>query len=121
MSKYNILSVDDSQSMREIIMKTLNTNTDYRVLQASNGEEAMRAIQENFIHLVVTDIHMPVMNGVMFIQEAKKKYPGLPILVLTTESEGPLKQEVMKYGANGWIVKPFKLLQLLSIVKEIFN
>jgi two-component system chemotaxis response regulator CheY len=121
MSEFNILSVDDSQYMREIITQILNTNKDYRVMQASNGAEAMKVIQENFIHLVITDINMPIMDGATFVQEAKKNYPGLPILVLTTESGDSLKKEVMGYGANGWIVKPFRPIQLVSLVKEVFN
>lgn len=121
MSEFNILSVDDSPYMREIVTQTLNTKSDYRVLQAGNGEEAIKALQENFVHLVITDINMPIMDGVAFIKEARRKYADLPIIVLTTESGDILKKEVMILGANGWLVKPFRPIQLLALVKEILE
>lgn len=121
MSEFNILSVDDSQYMREIVTQTLNTNSDFHVMQASNGAEAMKVIQDNHVHLVITDINMPIMDGVTFIKEARKVNTDLPIIVLTTESGDSLKKEVMNLGANGWIVKPFRPVQLLSLVKDMLS
>jgi len=121
MSDFNVLSVDDSQYIREIVTQTLKTNSRYSVFQAVNGSDALQVIKDNFIHLAITDINMPVMDGVTFIKEARKLYPTLPIIVLTTESGDSLKKEVMDIGANGWIIKPFRPVQLLTLVKEILE
>ncbi len=117
---HTILIIDDSQYMLELVKQAL-THGSYNVIQAQDGSKGLEAIQNNEIHLVITDINMPVMDGVTFVKELRKTNKTLPVIVLTTESGEALKKEVMNMGASGWLVKPFRPVQLLNIVKETLS
>ena len=75
------------------------------------------------IDLVITDLHMPEMDGIEFIKEIRKKeqYKRIPILFLTTESQASKKQEAKEAGATGWIVKPFVPAKLLAALKKVMR
>jgi two-component system chemotaxis response regulator CheY len=121
MSK-TILTVDDSASIRLMLKMTL-TGAGHRVLEAGNGAEGLTVAQANQAHLVFTDLNMPVMDGLTFIRELRKlpAYRGVPILFLTTESDGELKRQAKEAGATGWLVKPFQQEQLLATVKKVLG
>jgi two-component system chemotaxis response regulator CheY len=121
MSK-TILTVDDSASIRQMLKLTL-TGAGHQVFEAANGAEGLTRAQENPAHLVFTDLNMPVMDGLTFIKELRKlpSYRGVPILFLTTESDGELKRQAKEAGATGWLVKPFQQDQLLSVVKKVLG
>ena len=117
-----ILTIDDSASVRQMVSLTL-TAAGHTVLEAGNGAQGYdKAIGEP-VHLVLTDLNMPVMNGIEFIRKFRT-HPaskGVPIIVLTTESDDDLKQEARDAGATGWIVKPFKQEQLLAVTKKVIG
>lgn len=119
MSK-TILIVDDSSTMRQIVRATL-TNAGYAVVEAENGREAVERLREIKPHLVITDLHMPVMDGLTFIRSvrAEPAYRTLPILMLTTEADESKKQEGRLAGATGWIVKPFNPERMLAIIGKV--
>ena len=121
MSK-TILSVDDSASMRQMIQLTLS-GAGYQVVQAQDGADGLAKAQAATVDLVVTDLNMPVMNGLALIKELRKlpAYQGVPILFLTTESDAALKSEAKAAGATGWITKPFQQDQLISVVKKVLG
>ena len=75
------------------------------------------------VDMVVTDLNMPVMNGLGLIRELRKlpAYRGVPILFLTTESDPEMKQEAKAAGATGWITKPFQQDQLVAVVKKVLG
>ncbi len=118
-----ILVVDDSSVMRASIKFCLST-VGYEVLEGSNGKHGLEVLEEMHAQnerpaMILTDINMPVMDGITFIKQVKlgtSKY--VPILVLTTESQEGKKTEGKAAGAIGWLVKPFKDEQLLAIVKR---
>jgi two-component system chemotaxis response regulator CheY len=121
MSK-TILSVDDSGSALQLIKLTL-TGAGYQVIQASNGAEGLSKARGVTADLVITDLNMPVMNGISLIRELRRlpSYKGVPIVFLTTESDPVLKQEAKAAGATGWITKPFQQAQLLAVVRKVLG
>ncbi len=118
-----ILVVDDSATLRMSVEMTLKP-AGYEVVQAVNGKEGLDKLQEMQARnqppaMIISDINMPVMDGITFIKEVKKtplKY--IPILVLTTEREDSKKLEGKKAGAAGWLVKPFKPETLIAVVRK---
>ncbi|MFD2261745.1 response regulator [Lacibacterium aquatile] len=121
MSK-TILSVDDSASMRQMVRLTLS-GAGYTVLEAADGTEGLAKAQGNKVDLVVTDLNMPGLDGLSLIRELRKlpTYKGVPIILLTTESDAERKQEAKAAGATGWITKPFQQDQLLSVARKVLG
>ena len=121
MSK-TILSVDDSASVRQMVKLTL-TGAGYQVIQANDGSEGLAKAKASQVDMVMTDLNMPVMNGLALIKELRQlpAYKGVPILFLTTESDAGLKAEAKAAGATGWITKPFQQDQLIAVVKKVLG
>jgi two-component system chemotaxis response regulator CheY len=117
-----ILSVDDSASIRQMVKLTLS-GAGYDVIQANDGAEGLEKAKGAKVDMVMTDLNMPVMNGLALIKELRKlpAYQGVPILFLTTESDAALKSEAKAAGATGWITKPFQQDQLISVVKKVLG
>ncbi len=121
MSRY-ILIIDDSPTIRvsvELAIKELG----FPVKQAENGQDALNKIDEiknagGEIALCISDINMPVMNGIEFIVEFRKDDKFTPIVVLTTEAEKEMIQKGKSSGASGWIIKPFQADDLINVVKR---
>jgi len=121
MSK-TILSVDDSASVLQLVKLTL-TGGGYNVVQASNGAEGLAKAKSGAVDMVLTDLNMPVMNGLTMIREMRRlpQCTGMPIIFLTTESAANMKQEGKAAGATGWITKPFRQEQLLAVVRKVLG
>jgi len=116
----NILTVDDSPSIRQMIKMVL-APAGHTVIEAGDGSEGLAKAKANRLDLVITDLNMPVMNGLELIRalRAMPSLLGLPIVFLTTESNDAIKQDAKKAGATGWITKPFKQEQLLAVVSKL--
>ena len=115
-----ILTIDDSASIRQMVNMTL-TAAGHQVVEAINGADGYAKATAQTIHAVLTDLNMPEMNGIEFIRKYRQ-HPssvGVPIILLTTESDEALKLEARQAGATGWIVKPFKQDQLVAVVKKV--
>ncbi|MFZ5585560.1 MAG: response regulator [Thermodesulfobacteriota bacterium] len=118
-----ILIVDDSATLRMSVEMTLKA-AGFEVVQAINGQEGLETLQrleagQRRPAMIISDVNMPVMDGITFIKEVKKTpFRYLPILVLTTEREDSKKLEGKKAGASGWLVKPFKPETLLAVVRK---
>jgi len=115
-----IMTADDSASIRQMVSFTLK-GAGYDVVEASDGKEALEKLSNATIHMLITDLNMPNMDGIGLIREVRSKaaYKFIPIIMLTTESQDAKKQEGKEAGATGWIVKPFKPEQLLAVVKKV--
>ncbi len=115
-----ILAVDDSVSMRQMVRYTLQ-GAGYTVVQACDGVEALELAKESRADLVLTDVHMPRMDGINLVRElrALPDYKFVPMLILTTESSQEKKVDGKRAGATGWIVKPFNPEQLLSTIAKV--
>ena len=116
-----ILTVDDSASVRQMVKFTL-ADARYTVIEAVDGQDALSRLNGP-VHLVITDLNMPNMDGISLIRNlrANPACKGVPILMLTTESQDARKQEGKAAGATGWIVKPFATQQLLAVVKRVLG
>lgn len=117
-----ILSVDDSASVLQMVKLTL-TGAGYRVTQANNGAEALAIARSNPVDLVLTDLNMPVMDGLTLIGELRKlaTFKGVPIVFLTTEAAVAMKQQARNAGATGWITKPFQQDQLVAVMRKLLG
>lgn len=115
-----ILAVDDSETMRGMVRQTLEI-AGYEVDLANDGEEGAKVFSQNKYDLVISDVNMPIMDGITMIREIRKIDQDVPILTLTTESEDEMKQKGKDAGANGWIVKPFRPAQFLDIIRQILS
>ena len=118
-----ILIVDDSPILRRAIKKTvIVAGADPELItEAGNGQEAIDALEKEQVDLILLDLNMPVMNGLEFIEEARKAPEGraLPMLLLTTEVAEHLKQRAREVGATGWLTKPFDPAQILRLVDQL--
>jgi two-component system, chemotaxis family, chemotaxis protein CheY len=120
--KKRILAVDDSPSVRQMVKLTLS-GAGYEIVEASDGAEGLSKARASTLDMVVTDLNMPVLNGLGLIRELRKlpAYRGVPILFLTTESDPEMKQQAKAAGATGWITKPFQQDQLVAIVRKVLG
>ncbi|MCA9058479.1 MAG: response regulator, partial [Planctomycetaceae bacterium] len=110
----------DSTSMRQMVSFTLK-QSGFDVIEGADGQDALKNVAGHNVNLVVTDLNMPVMDGLSLIRalRAKPEYKFTPILMLTTESQDSKKQEGRAAGATGWIVKPFDPDKLLQVVGKV--
>ncbi|GFM38393.1 response regulator [Desulfovibrio psychrotolerans] len=116
-----IMTVDDSASVRQMVSLTLK-KAGYDVIEAQDGKDAL-AKMKGSVHMVITDLNMPNMDGITLIRSIRAipAYKFIPIVMLTTESQASKKQEGKSAGATGWIVKPFKPEQLVDVVRKVLR
>jgi two-component system, chemotaxis family, chemotaxis protein CheY len=115
-----ILVVDDSSSMRQVVGMALKGGG-YEVIEACDGKDALAKLSGQKIHLVISDVNMPNMDGITFVQELKKiaAYKFMPVIMLTTEGSDEKKKAGQAAGAKAWVVKPFQPQQLLAVVTKL--
>jgi two-component system chemotaxis response regulator CheY len=115
-----ILTVDDSPSVRRTVRIAL-TAEGFGVTEAEDGAQGLSAATKGGFDLIITDLNMPVMDGLTMIRELRKvpAQAGVPILFLTTESDAGIKAEAKAAGATGWLTKPFEPDHLIKIVTKI--
>lgn len=118
----SILAVDDSASIRQAIKIALGS-AGYAVSEASNGAEGLEKAEAGGFDLIITDLNMPVMDGLTMIQELRKRgrVVGVPIVFLSTESDGEIKAQAKAAGATGWMTKPFEPDQLVRIAGKVLG
>ncbi|MEL6773708.1 MAG: response regulator [Pseudomonadota bacterium] len=114
-----VLTVDDSRSVRLALRDTLE-DLGFDVIEAEDGEHGFDTLAAEGADIVITDLNMPRLDGIGLIRRirADGRFPGLPIIMLTTESQPEKMKEGRDAGASGWIVKPFNELQIEMIVRK---
>lgn len=119
MSK-TIMVVDDSASVRTVAGIALR-GAGYAVIDACNGQEALAKLGGQRVSLIISDVNMPVMDGISFLKELKGHPTArfTPVIMLTTESGADKKQAGREAGAKAWIVKPFEPATLLDAVSKL--
>jgi two-component system chemotaxis response regulator CheY len=95
----------------------------FEVLESANGREGLSQLDAGGVDIIVTDVHMPVMDGLAMVQAVRErpKHRFTPILILTTESGDDMKRRGREAGASGWIVKPFNPQQLRDVVYRLLR
>ena len=123
-----ILLVDDSMSMRAFVRSALVANPavlgdDGEVVEAAGGFEALRLLPRGPYELVITDINMPILDGLKLVKRlrADDNYRDVPIVIITTEGAEEDRQRALALGANAYITKPIQAPQVLSLVREILD
>lgn len=115
-----IMTIDDSPSVRQMIRTTLGA-AGYRVIEANDGREALAKLASERPNAILTDQNMPNMDGLTFIKAYRQQSysVGVPIVFVSTETNGALRAEAKQAGAMGWMVKPFDQAQLLNVVRKV--
>lgn len=115
-----ILVVDDSTSIRQLVGISLR-GAGYDVIEGRDGKDALSKMTGQKIHLIISDVNMPIMDGITFLKEVKKhpKYKFTPVIMLTTEAGQDKMAEGRAAGAKAWVVKPFQPPQLLDAVAKL--
>jgi two-component system chemotaxis response regulator CheY len=119
MSK-RIMIVDDSASLRQVVAIALK-GAGYEVVEACDGKDALGKLNGDKLHLIISDVNMPNMDGITMVKEIKKlpNYKFTPIMMLTTESEESKKMAGKAAGAKAWLTKPFQPPTLLGAVSKL--
>lgn len=114
------LVVDDSTTMREMVSYSLK-EAGFSAVTAGNGQEGLDALAGTSVDLIISDLNMPVMDGLTFIKHVRAidSCKGVPILMLTTESQQSMKEQAKAAGATGWLVKPFNPEMLLKVIAKV--
>lgn len=115
-----ILIVDDSISLRQVVSIAL-ANAGYEVIEACDGKDALAKLTGQKIHLMISDVNMPNMDGISFLKAVRllPNYKFTPVIMLTTEAGEEKKKEGQAAGARAWVVKPFRPEQLLVAVSKL--
>ena len=115
-----ILVVDDSLAVRQLVGVVLKS-AGYDVVDAVDGRDALGKLSAHKVHLIISDVNMPNMDGISFVKAVKAlpNYKFVPIIMLTTESQETKKQEGQAAGAKAWMVKPFKPDAMLQAVAKL--
>ncbi len=119
MSK-TILVVDDSSSIRQLVSMSLR-DAGFEVIEACDGKDALSKLAGQKVHLIVSDVNMPNMDGITLAKEVKAhpQYKFTPIMMLTTEAQESKMKEGKDAGAKAWLTKPFQTDQLLTAVSRL--
>jgi two-component system chemotaxis response regulator CheY len=117
-----VLTVDDSRTILAMLRHTL-ANAGFEVLQAEDGRQGLDMLNKENVDVVITDINMPVMDGIEFIRNvrASGQHQSLPILILTTETSQEKRDQGKLAGGTGWIVKPFDPDKLISVIHRVVH
>lgn len=115
-----ILTIDDSKTMRDMLMLTL-AGSGFEVVQAVDGRDGLDVLERETFDVIITDINMPKLDGYGVIEHLRgdRRYDATPILVLTTESDREKKERARALGATGFIVKPFNPASLVDIIRKV--
>ncbi|MBU3057617.1 MULTISPECIES: response regulator [Pseudomonas] len=115
-----IMIVDDSASLRQVVSIALK-GAGYDTVEACDGKDALSKLDGRKLHLIISDVNMPNMDGLSFVRAAKQlpAYKFTPVIMLTTEVSDAKKQEGQAAGAKAWVVKPFQPAQMLAAVSKL--
>ena len=115
-----ILIVDDSASIRQVVGMTLK-GAGYDVIEGVDGKDALTRLDGRKVHLIISDVNMPNMDGITFVKNLKQMpaYKFTPVIMLTTEAGDGKKGEGQAAGAKAWVVKPFQPAQMLTAVSKL--
>lgn len=115
-----ILLVDDEENARVALSKLL-AREGYIIDMVANGFEALNHLREHDVNLIVTDINMPEMDGISFLRELKKSFPGSNVIMITAYGEVESYIEAINLGAFEYINKPVRIEELKTIMGKIFS
>lgn len=118
-----ILVVEDSPTMRQLISFALKRLKDVTIVEAGDGVEGLKKLNADTFDLIITDINMPVMDGLKLIGLVRRdvKYRNIPIMIITTEGGAEDRERALALGANAYITKPIQAGNVLEIAKSLLG
>jgi two-component system chemotaxis response regulator CheY len=121
MAQFRCLVVEDSPMMRQLIVFALNRLRELEVIEADDGVDAMRKLASGKFDIVVTDINMPIMDGLKLVKRIRsdENHKNVPIIIITTEGSQEDRSRALALGANAYITKPIQAPQVIAKVKEL--
>jgi two-component system chemotaxis response regulator CheY len=123
MSKFHGLIVEDSKMMRQMLAQALSRIPGMTVVEADNGFEGMRALASRTFDIVLTDINMPVMDGLKFVRHVRTtpQHAKVPIIIISTEAAPMDRDRALTLGANAYIQKPIQAPEVLRTVQKLLK
>lgn len=123
MAALKFLIIEDSPTMRQLIRFALNRLPQAEVIEASDGVDGLKKLSSNEIDLILTDINMPIMDGLKLVSlvRGNDAYRDIPIVIITTEGAQEDRERAMALGANAYITKPIQATSLLTTVKDLLE
>ncbi len=122
---FNVLIVDDSNSMRAVVKKIISISGFKmdRCIEAGNGKEALEALAENWVDVIISDINMPEMNGFELLERLKEDdlLRNIPVIVISTESSERHVHKAFDLGVKGFIKKPFLPEEVRTILYKVIG
>ncbi len=109
--------VEDEEVPREVIKNSLET-LGYKVFEATNGRVALQELERNSVDLILTDIHMPVMDGIELLHKVRQNGCSMPVILITGFDPGDIHQVLKKYERTYFLMKPFRLMILKEMVEQ---
>jgi len=119
----NILVVEDSPTMRQLIAFAMKRVANARVIEATDGVDALKKLSSEKIDLILADINMPVMDGLKLVSLVKSNplYRGIPVIIITTEGAKEDRDRAMSIGANAYLAKPIQTQELIRLVNSFIG
>ncbi len=123
MNLKRFLIIDDSAAMRQLITFALRRMGQVEIVEATDGVDALKKLPEGKYDLIITDINMPVMDGLKLVKLLKGNptYRDIPVIIITTEGASEDRERGLALGATAYIAKPIQTSNLLEKVKEILS
>ena len=123
MAKYRCLVVEDSPTMRQLIVFALKRIPELEIVEASDGVDALKKLPGQKTDLVLTDINMPIMDGLKLVSLMKSNpvYKEIPVVMITTEGAAEDRDKGLALGARAYLPKPIQTNNLLKVVREILG
>ena len=123
MTGYHVLVVEDSPTMRQLIVFALKRIRGFQIVEANDGVDGLKKLSAQKFDLIVTDINMPIMDGLKLVSMVRNdpNYKETPIIVITTEGASEDRERALALGANEYITKPIQTTKILETVKKLMN
>ena len=123
MSEYNVLIVEDSPTMRQLIAFALKRIRGVRIVEANDGVDGLKKLSAERFDLILTDINMPIMDGLKLVSLVRNdgNYKHIPIVVITTEGAQEDRERALALGANDHITKPIQPTKILDVARALLK
>ncbi len=123
MTGYKVLVVEDSPTMRQLIVFALKRIRGFQIVEANDGVDGLKKLSAEKFDLILTDINMPIMDGLKLVSMVRNdpNYKETPIIVITTEGATEDRERALALGANEYITKPIQTMKILETVKKLMS
>ena len=123
MTGYKVLVVEDSPTMRQLIVFALKRIRGFQIVEANDGVDGLKKLSAEKFDLILTDINMPIMDGLKLVSMVRndQNYKETPIIVITTEGAIEDRERALALGANEYITKPIQTMKILETVKKLMS